>query len=71
MYTQGIAWSIEDDITYAMIGEMLPDRNKRTKSPYAEPVLAYIHKELSKKSITHTFGKDTVINVAQTVSGHI
>ena len=51
---QGISWPLEDDITNAILGEMLSDRNTRTNSPYAEPDFAYIHKELSKKGVTLT-----------------
>ena len=51
---QGISWPLEDDITNAILGEMLSDRNTRTNSPYAEPDFVYIHKELSKKGVTLT-----------------
>ena len=37
---QGISWPLEDDITNAILGEMLSDRNTRTNSPYAEPDFA-------------------------------
>ena len=51
---QGISWPLEDDITNAMLSEMLSGRDKKSISPYAEPDFAYIHKELSKKGITLT-----------------
>ena len=51
---QGISWPLEDDITNAILGEILSDRNTRTNSPYAKPDFAYIHKELSKKGVTLT-----------------
>ena len=51
---QGISWPLEDDITNAILGEMLSDKDKKNNSPYAEPDFAYIHKELSKKGVTLT-----------------
>lgn len=51
---QGISWPLEDDITNAILGEMLSDKDKKSNSPYAEPDFAYIHKELSKKGVTLT-----------------
>ena len=51
---QEISWPLEDDITNAMRGKMLSDKDKKSNSPYAEPDFAYIHKELSKKGVTLT-----------------
>lgn len=41
---QGKSWPLEDDITNAMLSEMLSNNDKITNPPYAEPDFAYIHK---------------------------
>ena len=46
---QGISWPLEDDITNAILGEMLSDRNTRTNSPYAEPDLRTSIKSCQRK----------------------
>ena len=51
---QGISWPLEDDVTNAMLDELLSGKEQKGNSPYAEPDFAYIHKELSKKGVTLT-----------------
>lgn len=51
---QGISWPLEDDVTNAMLDELLSGKEQKSDSPYTEPDFAYIHKELSKKGVTLT-----------------
>ena len=58
---QGISWPLEDDVTNAMLDELLSGKEQKGVSPYAEPDFAYIHKELSKKGITLEKDKGTSV----------
>ena len=51
---KNITWPLDEDITNAVLDEMLSEKNEQQSSLYAPIDYEYIHTELSKKGVTLT-----------------